>query len=160
MFIALSAALLLVICLIGAVASATSCLPRGRAWFGVAALALLFTGGLWLRLYLLVPHHMMYVDEPWYEEAARNLLHRHALVLCEQTAAGLACNPYRKAAAWPVLLAGVFALTGPSDAAAFTTSGVLGALCIPLAGITALLGGGRWHHALLAAFIVAVHPLH
>src|SRR5207245_11590906 len=83
-----------------------------------------------------------------------------SLLLSELTAAGLACKPYRKAAAWPVLLAGVFALTGPSDAAAFTTSGVLGALCIPLAGITALLGGGRWHHALLAAFIVAVHPLH
>ena len=157
-----SAALLLIVCIIGAAATAWSSFPtvRGRARLDVAVLALLFIGALSARLGLLTPHHLMYVDEPWYLEAARNLVARHGLVLCEETPAGSECRPYEKAVGWPLLLAGVFVLTGPSASAAFATSAVVGALCVPLAAIAALLGRGTWYHAVLAALVLAVHPLH
>lgn len=157
-----SAALLLLVCLIGAVATVWSFRTtiRGSARLGVSALALLFIGALWVRLWLLTPHHLMYVDEPWYLEAARNLVARHGLVLCEETRSGLECRPYEKAVGWPVLLAGVFALSGPSAAAAFVTSAVLGALCVPLVAIAVLLGRGTWYHAALAGVVLAAHPLH
>ena len=154
-----AASLLFAICAIGCVRVILS--QRAVGKFGLVLSGLvLFCLAAWIRLRLLVPHHIMYVDEPWYEEAARNLLRRGALVLCVQGRSGLECHSYSKLPGWPVLLAGVFAITGASDHVAFAVAGVLGALCAPVAGCVALVAGGRWYHGLFAGLIVAIHPLH
>jgi hypothetical protein len=126
-------------------------------WLGLLAIS---AGALFWRVRGVPHHHIMYVDEPWYEEAAHNLLRRGALVLCEETPGGEACEPYPKSAGWPVILAIAFKLLGVREAVAFQTSAVLGALAAPLAAAVTRLAGGRWHHAWLAAAILAVHPLH
>lgn len=120
---------------------------------GVSAVA------IWLRLKWVPFHHIMYVDEPWYEEAARNLLRKGAMLLCEETATGPFCKPYPKAAGWPAILALAFRIGGVREHVAFVTSALLGALAAPAAGWTARIATGRWMPALLAATLLAVHPL-
>jgi hypothetical protein len=114
----------------------------------------------WLRVVWVPPHHAMYVDEPWYLEAARNLLERGALVLCQRAGSDVVCAPYPKAAGWPVILAGAFALLGSSSTVAFAVSAILSTTAVLLAGVVVRLAGGGWHQAAFAAVLVAVHPLH
>ena len=72
-----------------------------------------------LRLVVVPPHHAMYLDEPWYGEAACNLARNGDLGLCERTWDGVTCTPYEKAPGWPVLIAG---FGGWGDAGSGATS--------------------------------------
>jgi len=116
--------------------------------------------GAWLRLGLVPAHHVMYLDEPWYQEAAGSLLEKGRMELCEETFQGKVCQPYPKAPGWPVMLAGVFLFTGVSDTAAIGFCAFLGILSILLAAACARLAGGGWLHALAAAVTMAVFPSH
>lgn len=127
------------------------------AWAGLIAVLAAATA---LRVLWIPAHHAMYVDEPWYLEAARNLIERGALVLCHRSFDGVICDPYPKAAGWPVLLAGVFALFGAGSHTAFATSIVLGIAAVSLVAIVTRLAGGPWRQAICAALLIAVHPLH
>ncbi len=122
--------------------------------------AVVVTGlALFLRLRVATPHHAMYLDEPWYEEAAKNLLQRGRMELCEATWDGESCSPYAKAAGWPALLAIAFGLFGVSEHVAMVTSAVLGSCAAPLAAAAVRAAGGRWHHAIVAGILLAVHPV-
>lgn len=127
---------------------------------GGAGLIVVLATAIALRVFWIPAHHAMYVDEPWYLEAARNLIERGALVLCHRSFEEVICDPYPKAAGWPVLLAGVFALFGPSANAAFATSIGLGVAAVLLGAIVTRLTGGLWHQASFAALLIAIHPLH
>ena len=116
--------------------------------------------GAWLRLSLVPAHHVMYLDEPWYIEAASSLLDKGSMELCEETWSGEVCKPYPKSPGWPVMLAGVFLFTGASDLAAIGFCALLGILSILLAAACARLAGGGWLHALAAAAMICVYPSH
>jgi hypothetical protein len=79
-------------------------LPRLHRWWqtsrrisfsGVALLAVLIAAGV-LRFALVPAHHAMYLDEPWYAEAACNLWRFGRLVLCEQTWMGATWSHSRR----------------------------------------------------------------
>lgn len=123
----------------------------------LCAIALL---ALHIRWFGFEPHHVMYLDEPWYLHAAQSLLERGKALLCEQGWEGAQCVPYPKALGWPVILAGTFTLTGPSDVAAIRTATVLGALTVPLAAAVGLGLGATRVQALFAATFLAVYPAH
>lgn len=116
--------------------------------------------GAWLRVGLVPAHHVMYLDEPWYQEAASSLLEKGRMELCEETFQGEACTPYPKAPGWPVMLSGVFLFTGASDTAAIGFCAFLGILTILLAAACARLAGGGWLHSLAAAAMVSIFPSH
>lgn len=127
------------------------------AAFLVAVLALVGTG---LRLFWVEPGHLMYVDEPWHVEAARRLVERGTLSLCEAGPAGLACGPYPKAPGWPVLVALWSHVAGSGGDAAIRLATLLGVLAVPLAAALARVLGGGWPGALVAAGLVTLDPLH
>ncbi len=144
------------ICLAGAV--------PGKLGIRAAAVILGFTvilgAGAWLRLWLVPAHHVMYLDEPWYQEAAGSLIEKGQMELCQETFSGESCTPYPKAPGWPVMLSGIFLFTGTSDAAAIGFCAFLGILTILLAAACTRMLGGSWLHAFSAAAVLAAFPSH
>lgn len=141
--------------------AAAARMPRSwREWLGplgVLAFTLLACS---LRLHVAPLHHAMYLDEPWYQEAAKNVLSGRGLVTCEFDGVRDICIPYEKSAGWPALLSLAFAVGGVRDSTALETSLLLGVLATPAAAFALRAAGGTWAQALLAALILAVHPLH
>lgn len=108
----------------------------------------------------IVPHHAMYLDEPWYLEAAHSLVRWGKPLLCEQQWDRLGCVPYPKALGWPLVLASTFPFTGADDLAAIRLTTVLGTLTVPLAALCARSLGGTRLQSLFAALLIAIHPAH
>lgn len=131
-------------------------------WFAAVVLGFIVVLGVgaWLRIFVVPAHHVMYLDEPWYQEAAKSLIEKGHMELCEETFSGEACTPYPKAPGWPVMLAAAFLFTGASDTAAIGFCAFLGILTIMLAAACARLSGGGWIHALAAAAILSTFPSH
>ncbi len=151
--------LALAVAMVRDLAGALRGLPRRHRAGALCAFAGLFTVA-WLLRAQIVPHHVMYLDEPWYLEAARTLRPGHPAVLCAETWRGLRCEPYRKALGWPVLLA-LAGVPGPSaDFASIRLTTVLGALCAPVAAWVARVARTSWPVAVLVGIAVALHPLH
>jgi hypothetical protein len=161
MFIATGIALLLLLTLVCGGICLVRALPanKPRAVVLLGFIAVLGIGA-WLRLGLVPPHHVMYLDEPWYQEAAGSLLEKGRMELCEQTYSGEVCQPYPKSPGWPVMLSGVFLFTGVSDTAAIGFCAFLGIITILLAAACVRLAAGGWLHAFTAAVILAVFPSH
>ena len=90
-----------------------------RAAFALGGLTLAAAAA---QLLLVSPKHLIFVDEFWYMEAAKNL------VLHGGYAPG-----YFKAIGWPGLIAPVFAVFGFNNFNAIYLSIILGALSVPLA---------------------------
>jgi hypothetical protein len=164
MAVVVSVWFLLACCIGGGIGVAREALRRARfswesliAWLTLSALCAL---AFYLRLRVLPLHHIMYVDEPWYEEAARNVLRKGALLLCEQARTGEVCQPYPKSAGWPSLLVIAFAVGGVGEDTALRTTALLGALAVPAIAVLTRLAGGRWFHAALAASLLTFHPIH
>lgn len=156
------ASIVLLLTLLAGAGAAVACVrwrSTGGPWVWLC-LAVVTLAAAGLRFGWVPAHHAMYVDEPWYLEAARRLLERGALLLCHRTSETIVCDPYTKAAGWPVLLAGAFALFGAGSGVALVVSTGLSTVAIPLTAAVTRLSGGTWPHALLAALIVALHPLH
>jgi hypothetical protein len=82
----------------------------------IMVLSLIVLAGIYLRFFLMRPHHVMYVDEFWYMKAAKDL------ILYGQAAW------YPKSIGWPVFLVFIFSLFGISNLAAIYTNTVLGLL--------------------------------
>jgi len=161
MFVAIGIALLFLLTLICGGICLARALPKKMPRMAVMLGFLVVLGaGAWLRLGLVPAHHVMYLDEPWYQEAAGSLLEKGRMELCEETFKEEICQPYPKAPGWPVMLSGVFVFTGVSDMAAIGFCAFLGIITILLAAACARLAGGGWLHALSAAVILAVFPSH
>lgn len=126
----------------------------------VAAVAAAAAGGALLRWLVLPGHHAMYVDEPWYAEAACRLARSGELALCEATWAGERCVPYAKAWGWPIVLAPLAWALGCHGGIGIAVGRVLGVLAIPLAAVAVRSAGGSWWPAACAALLVAALPVH
>lgn len=128
--------------------------------FALAVVVLAVAGGALLRTLWLPAHHAMYVDEPWYAEAACNLARTGQAVLCETTWAGARCKPYAKAPGWPILLAPFVRVLGCQTWIGIAVSRLLGALAVLLIALAVRIAGGRWWPAAVAAVLLAVLPVH
>ena len=124
---------------------------------GLAAVLILAAA---LRFHLIPPHHAMYLDEPWYAEAACNLARRGQLVLCQATWGGEDCAAYEKAPGWPVLIAPWTVLFGCDTSIGIALSRAIGSLSVALVAVTALAAGATWWPSLFAATIAAIYPVH
>ena len=149
--------------LVATVASGLWCaadaMPRGAAR-PLAALVAVASGALALRWLLVPAHHAMYLDEPWYAEAACAIARHGRAELCAQTWSGPHCADYGKALGWPVALAPWARLAGCATTHGIVLSRLLGAASVLLIGLATRAAGGRWWQALAAAAILAVHPTH
>ncbi|MBI3786385.1 MAG: hypothetical protein HY270_23605 [Deltaproteobacteria bacterium] len=123
-------------------------------------LALILTVAAGLRFLLIPGHHAMYVDEPWYVEAACNLARLGQLVVCKETWTGSVCVPYEKGIGWPLVLAPWTMIFGCASSAGIQLTRILGCSSVLLAAAAARLAGGNWRHGFLAAGLLAIHPLH
>lgn len=141
-------------------------LVRGRGptdrsvMFGAVGLVAALALAAGLRFLLVPPHHAMYLDEPWYAEAACNLATRGELVLCEETWSGTACLAYEKAIGWPVLLSAWTMLVGCHTTVGIDINRVVGVLTVVLVAAATLSLGGRWWQVAFAAILAAAHPVH
>jgi hypothetical protein len=124
------------------------------------ALGIVVGAGALLRCTLIPAHHAMYVDEPWYAEAACNLVRLGRPVLCEATWSGIDCRPYGKGLGWPVLLAASARTFGCHTSNGIVINRVLGSMTVFLVALAVRCAGGRWPQALLAAALLAIHPGH
>jgi hypothetical protein len=145
-----------VCCLLGAARDTT----LARAVGGALALLPALAVAAYLRYGLLPPHHAMYLDEPWYAEAACSLAGSGRAVLCAATWSGVVCDPYEKALGWPVVLAPWAMLAGCGTAIGIGLNRLIGTATILLAAAATRCAGGRWWQAAVAAAIVALHPTH
>jgi hypothetical protein len=166
--------LLIVVALIATtLASAVWCtsvtLPRGaRNWWQrgrpIAAsgvlLAAVVAVAAGIRFLLVPAHHAMYVDEPWYAEAACNLMRLGRLVVCEETWSGATCVPYGKGWGWPVLISPWTLLVGCETTIGIQINRLLGAASVILVALASRLAGGGWRQSIIAAAILAIHPVH
>ena len=134
--------------------------PRDADHFAILGVALVVGVALGLRFFLVPPHHVMYLDEPWYAEAACNLARRGHLVLCEETWSGSACLPYGKALGWPVFLSALTKLVGCHTTIGIEANRVLGVLTVLLVALATRCAGGRWWQGAFAAALLAVDPVH
>src|SRR5262245_36226576 len=133
----------------------------GRAVSGRAvAIAVVLFVAAGLRFALVPPHHAMYVDEPWYAEAACNVARLGRLVVCEETWLGTDCVPYAKAAGWPVLMVPWTMLFGCDTTVGIDLNRLLGVATVLLAAIAARCAGAMWWQSVVAAAVLALHPVH
>jgi len=149
-------------CTIDVLRSRARASPRGGVAVNASAIVLgtLFGAAALLRFVLVPPHHAMYVDEPWYAEAACNLIRSGQPVLCEEKWSGVECVPYEKAWGWPMLLAPWIWLFGCETSMSIEINRVLGSISVLLVAIATRCAGGQWWQGMLAAAILAFHPVH
>ena len=133
---------------------------RPRLTAGAVALGVVVGTGALLRVVLVPPHHAMYLDEPWYAEAACNLARSGRPVLCETTWSGIECRAYEKGLGWPVLLAAWARVFGCHTASGIAINRALGSMTVFLVALGVRCAGGRWPQAILAAALLAIHPVH
>jgi len=111
-------------------------------------LILLFLMSLMIRLFIPSHHHVMYIDEPWYMEAGKNML--------------LTGNQgvYPKSIGWSFILSIVFAIFGINNWVAINTSIVLGALSTLTIFFMAFIITRKKTISLIASLIFSLFPAH
>ncbi len=114
----------------------------------------------WLRWGFVPAHHAMYVDEPWYAEAACRLIESGSLEICAERWSGPACESFGKAPGWPVLLGAWMGIRGCDAAAGIELNRILGTTSVVLVALLAIAAGATGGQAALAAGLLAVHPVH
>jgi 4-amino-4-deoxy-L-arabinose transferase-like glycosyltransferase len=124
-------------------------------------LASIFFLGLILRV-LFVPHqNWMYIDEPWYIEAGKNILQNGKSLLCtyidyeKQN-----CIKYPKPISWPFILSISFMFFGINNYVAINTSILLGSLSIVLMFLIGYLLSKKESVGLYSALLLSILPLH
>jgi hypothetical protein len=142
--------------------------PRVRGWWSggrhvttaAVVVAVAVAVGAVLRFVWVPAHHAMYLDEPWYAEAACNLGRLGRLVLCEETWSGALCTPYGKAWGWPVAMAPWTLLFGCDTLTGVGLNRLLGTATILLVALAARCAGARWWQCAIVAAVLAIHPIH
>lgn len=154
--------------IVAAVASLLWC--GADAWFArrmrrpspsaIAAVLAAAVVAAWLRWAFVPAHNAMYVDEPWYAEAACRLIETGSLEICAESWSGPRCEPFGKAPGWPVLLGAWMAIRGCDAAAGIELNRALGTASVILVALLAIAAGATGGQAALAASLLAVHPVH
>lgn len=124
-------------------------------------LMVIFLSGLVIRVWVFPHQHLMYIDEPWYMETAKNLVQKHQPMICEYVDYGVeSCELTPKLPVWPFLLSIAFQVFGISSLTAFYFNSVIGSLTLILLFLLAYLLFRNEKTALWSALFIAVMPLH
>jgi 4-amino-4-deoxy-L-arabinose transferase-like glycosyltransferase len=111
-------------------------------------LFLIFLISLGMRFFITVPHHEIYIDETWHEEAAMNFLHTGDF------------GDYRKSIAWPFMLAIFYKLFGFNYFYSIFLSSLFGSLTIfPIYFLARDLSREKFY-SFLAPIILTLSPVH
>lgn len=129
-------------------------------------LLIVLTLGTILRLFIFPLYHHMYIDEPWYLEAAKNINEKQKLLSCYYEFSGNpisineVCNVIPKPPAWPLLLSILYRIFDLGNSIALFFSSILGSLAIGLIFIFAYLISKNENIALWSAFLLAFTPIY
>jgi len=115
----------------------------------------IFTIGLVIRI-IFPSFHMMYVDEPWHMEMAKNMNQGNGPVVCEYDS----CRMPLKPPGWPFLISILQLFTGLNTSAVFWLATIIGSLSVVLIFLLAYLLYKNSNTALWASFILALFPIH
>ncbi|MCX5700965.1 MAG: glycosyltransferase family 39 protein [Candidatus Omnitrophica bacterium] len=111
-------------------------------------LSLILAISVWLRFVFFKPRHIMYVDEFWYMEAARNLITYGQI------------GAYPKSLGWPMLLSIIFFIKGVGNFTAIYASAILGALTFfNIFLLTSIIYNNRWL-GIISAALFSILPGH
>lgn len=116
-----------------------------KAWLSVL---MIFIFALWLRIFVPYPQHIIYIDEPWYMEAAKNMM---------QTGSQ---GDYPKFIGWPFVLSIAFRIFGISNWVALYASTFFGALSVILMFLVSYIITKKENIAIISAFLLAIFPSH
>ncbi|MEW5944707.1 MAG: hypothetical protein AB1742_00775 [bacterium] len=129
----------------GKVLKTLLCGAGRSAW---SALVLVFVSALMLRLFIPWHHHVVYVDEAWYMEAAKNILR------------SMSAGDYPKEIGWPFILSMVFGVFGVAGSTAIYATVVIGALTSVSVFLLAYVFTGKKEPALAASLLFSLFPAH
>ncbi|MBI2134877.1 glycosyltransferase family 39 protein [Candidatus Woesearchaeota archaeon] len=122
---------------------------------------LIFILGSALRLFVFPHYHIMYVDEPSYLEAAKNINQKFQPVICEYGPdLNENCRVSPKPPAWPFLISIAFKLFGLNNYVALYLSSILGSLSIILVFLFVYLLFKNEKIALWSSFFLALTPVY
>ncbi len=130
---------------------------KNKTWAWVLIVVLM---SIIIRIFILQHHHIMYIDESWYMESAKNLLIAGKPVLCDYHGKDIFCSIYPKPLGWPVMLSYAFMLFGVDNYVALIFSSLLGALSCVLVFLLVYLGSKKEKPALVSSFLMVIFPLH
>ena len=116
-----------------------------KAW---AILAFILAAAFVLRVVIPPIQHIMYIDEPWYMEAAKNMLQNFSQ------------GSYPKSIGWPFILTISFLVFGVSNWVAIYTAVVLGALTVLNIFLLTYVITKKKAVSLFSAVIFSLMPLH
>ena len=96
-------------------------------------LLIIFLSGFAIRMFVFPHFHLMYIDEPWNLEIAKNIAYKNEPVVCRYSYPDSeACFLTKKPPAWPFLVSLLYRIFGPNSAVAFNLSIIIGSLSIIL----------------------------
>ena len=116
-----------------------------KTWF---SLVLVVISAFVLRLIVPPIQHVMYIDEPWYMEAAKNMLQKFSQ------------GDYPKSIGWPFILSISFLVFGISNWVAIYTSIVLGSLTAVSVFFLVYIIAENKIISLFSAIVFTLLPLH
>ncbi len=123
-------------------------------------ISILFLFGLVLRIFYVPNLHLMYVDEFFYMESAKNILIHGKSELCSYTLNGLDCIAYNKLSGWPLLISWVFLFFGFNRFLIINFNSLLGALSIVMVFLTTYVLFRNEKISLLSSLFTTVLPFH
>lgn len=130
---------------------------KKRTWM---YLGIIFLAGFVLRFFIFPHAHLMYIDEPWYIETAKNINQRMEPVWCQYVGPGEEnCSLTPKAPGWPFLISILFLLGGTYHSV-FYLSSMIGSLSIILMFLLTFLIFRQEKTALWSALLLAFVPIH
>ncbi|OGF24981.1 hypothetical protein A2227_08000 [Candidatus Falkowbacteria bacterium RIFOXYA2_FULL_47_19] len=111
-------------------------------------LVLIFFASLLIRISLPILHHEMFIDEPWYMEAGKNMLFTGSQ------------GHYPKSIGWPFLIFIVFLIFGVNNWTAIYASLFFGALSVFPVFLLSYALTDKKYLSLISASIFSLFPLH
>jgi len=121
-------------------------------------LLLIFLIGAIIRVFVFPHFHLMYIDEPWYMEMAKNMNQGNGPVVCEYIGYDNCYMPF-KPPCWPFLLSITQLIFGLGSVPALYMATVIGSLSIILVFFLSYLVFNE-KTALWASFFLALTPIH
>src|SRR3989344_4181659 len=96
-------------------------------------LLIIFLSGFAIRMFIFPHFHLMYIDEPWNLEIAKNIAYKNEPVVCRYSHPDSEdCFLTQKPPAWPFLVSLLYRIFWPGSAAAFNLNVIIGSLSIIL----------------------------
>jgi len=124
-------------------------------------LLIIFLSGFAIRMFVFPHFHLMYIDEPWNMEIAKNIAYKNEPVVCRYSYPDSeACFLTQKPPGWPFLVSLLYRIFGPGSAVAFNLNVIVGSLSIILIFAFTYLVFNNEKVSLWASFLLSFAPIH